>query len=182
MRYHLRMTEADFDFSHIDPITLQRTVVQLKSTSAPTAERIARYLQSFSAGEKTLPPIIFLGLIARDAKLVREIPLDSAIEKRTLGSKRVAGPLRWGLELIRDILVELRKIICGPRKTPSKLGPISEVSIGAIAAYIAKRFHMESATAHGIALVILLNLGRAAKNAFCKKTDAEILAALAETG
>jgi hypothetical protein len=73
---------------------------------------------------------------------------------------------------------ELRKIICGGRKTPSKLGPQWHAVIAAIAMYITQQLDVPSPTAVGIATLVLLTLMQTTKNAFCKMTDNEVYKAI----
>lgn len=179
MGYHPAMPQLEPEPFYVDRNVLIQIVEQLNNSSAPSDQRLARYLREYDKQDTNRPAVTFLGLAARDANIVRQTTTDSAIERRSAGSSHFA-PLNWGRQFIARILSELREIICGPKPKPSKLGPNAQAYIAAIAAAILAKFHVSSVTATGLAVLILLTLSRATKNAFCKMTDAEVLAALSE--
>ena len=100
-------------------------------------------------------------------------------EKRAIAAAKLR-PLRWGKLFIKEILTEIRKVICGPRKEPTKLSTKSQTVIATVAGVIVTKFHIHSTTATALAILALLTLSEATKKAFCKMTDAEVLAALAK--
>ena len=81
----------------------------------------------------------------------------------------------WGLDFILEILIELRDIICGKGKTPKKLSDTSQSAISALTILVAHKLRISDPTAFGIAVLILLSISRASKNAFCRKTTPEEL-------
>ena len=172
------MPESEYDPFYLDRHFIGSVAEELSKSPAAVDHRLSRYLGEFEASDTNSRAIVLLGMAANDAKLVRSIATDSVIEHRGAGLAKI-GPLVWAVQFIRQILAELRKIICGPKSTPSKLGASSQAVIAAIAAAIAQRFHVESVTATGMAVLVLLALGRATKSAFCKMTDSEVLASLA---
>ena len=85
---------------------------------------------------------------------------------------------RWGTAFIATCLSELRKIICGDGKTPKKLSGNSQAGIVALATFLAQQFGLTSATATGLAVLVFIKVGQAAKTALCKTTDKDFLASL----
>jgi hypothetical protein len=71
-------------------------------------------------------------------------------------------------------LNEFRKIICGSRKSPTKLGKNTQAIISGLAAFITSKLGVSNPTAVGIAVLILLTLAQATKNTFCKMTDTDV--------
>jgi hypothetical protein len=87
---------------------------------------------------------------------------------------------KWGIGFIAEFLQELRNILCGPKKSHGKLSDKFQAALAFLAAALSKKLGIDNPTALGMALLVLLSLARASKKAFCKMTDKEVLAALAE--
>ena len=75
---------------------------------------------------------------------------------------------------ILSILQELRTIICGKRKTPTKLGDQSRTIITGVGVFLAKKLGISDATSIALAALVLLTLVQATKNAFCKMDDIQV--------
>jgi len=171
------MPEPEYDLFYLERQVVLSVVQDLRRSPATVDQRLSRYLSDFEARDTNSPGIVLLGMAALDAKIVRSVATDSAYQRRSAGAASV-GPLNWGLQFIRQILAELREIICGPKSKRSKLGANSQAILSAIAAAIVAKFHVTSVTATGLSVLVFLALGRATKSAFCKMTDSEVLAAL----
>lgn len=169
------------DSFYLDTNVLIGVRAELSRSSTDIDQYFASYLQAHLDSKTGLPPISFLGIAAQRAEILskRQYTTDAAWdEKRAVQSESM--PLKWGRNFIKQILLELRKIICGPKNKSTKLGSESAAVISAIAIMIVTKFHVNSVTANGFAVVILLALAQATRNAFCTMTDEEVLAALKE--
>jgi hypothetical protein len=98
----------------------------------------------------------------------------SNINNRNKEAKSIGGVSSFFL----SILNEPRKIICGKGKNPKKFGSGSHAVLSGVAAAIAKKFGISDPAAIGLAVLVLMTLGQATKNAFCKKKDTEVLKTL----
>lgn len=173
------MPELEPDPFYIDQNVIVRIAERLKDSELAVDQKLVGYLSRYGTEQITASnSLFFLGMAAREAHLVREVAMDSAvIERRNLGFT-LTGPLKWGADFIRQILVELRRIICGPKGKIPDLSHTSQAVISALAAAIVAKFNVSSASASGFAVLVLLTLSRAIKRAFCKMTDEEVLADL----
>jgi hypothetical protein len=94
--------------------------------------------------------------------------------------RRKAGVVQKGAaglsSFFLSILDELRAIICGKGKSAKKLGKNSQAILAAVAAVVSRALGIGDPTATGIAVLVLITLGQATKNAFCKMSTAEFLA------
>jgi len=81
-----------------------------------------------------------------------------------------SGVLRKGVRglssFILMILSELRAIICGKRKRLGKIGAQSQAFLSAIATLIAQKLGVSNPTAIGIAVLVLITLGKATRSGF----------------
>jgi hypothetical protein len=170
------MPEPEYDPFYIEPTTILSIVSDLRESANSVDQRLSRYLEDLSRGTGR-DAIAVLGMAARDANVIRVMTTDSVPERRDHLAALI-GPLNWATSFIRQIIAELREIICGSKKKPKGLGEKSQAIIAAITVAIASRFHIPPGTATGLAVLVLLALSRATKKAFCKMTDEEVLAAL----
>jgi hypothetical protein len=162
---------SSFDFTYIDRNLIDQTALALQRSAVPENQKLAQYLEGYDPRRS---PLVLLGIAANDVKVVRHFTTDSAYERRSQGLQASLGPAKWGIEFIKLILANLRKAICGGTKAKS------DATLAALAAMIVSQFHISISAATGLAVMCLMALGRATKDAFCKMTDSEVLAALAE--
>jgi len=144
---------------------------------------LASYLDAFFNVSQGLfppsplpPPIEELGLTAMSLGLAK------GPEQR--GANVVTSKMfvAWSVDFIGSFLWELRNALCGKKGDRNKLSPSSYAAITAISATIMQRFHVSSATASGLAVLVLLAILKTAKKSFCKMTDKELLKALRDSG
>jgi len=173
------MPEREHDQYYLDSNFILTVAAELDKSGATVDQGMSRYLHDFAAQRQTKPPLASLGLAAVQAHLVRPITTDSGFEKRTRAGASF-GPSSFGLQFLKKILADLRNIICGSKKKPTELGKNAQAYIAAITAFIVHKFHIESATATGMAVLTMLTVSRATKKAFCEMTDAEFFASLRE--
>jgi hypothetical protein len=75
---------------------------------------------------------------------------------------------------ILSIFGELRTIICGKRKTPTKLSDQSKAIITGVAVFLANKLGISAATSTALAALILVTLAQATMNASCKMDDIQV--------
>jgi hypothetical protein len=166
--YHQHVPHTRLNLFHVDAGTIRVIKTRLSESSRDEDKTIARFLQdyrSISVGQ--------LGIAAMSAGALQ------VVEERG-GALAFMTSWEWGQKFIETILAELREIICSPKKHRGNLSRHTQAIIAAIVTMLMHKFGMQSATANGIAVLILLTLGRATKKAFCKMTDAEVLEALSK--
>jgi hypothetical protein len=113
-------------------------------------------------------PVVVLDSVVRDLQ-------KSADERSGVLHKSSRGLTSFLLSILR----ELREIICGKGK-PKPLGKEAHAAVSALAALLAARLGISDATAIGLAVLILITLAQATKNAFCKMDDVEAYKAIKE--
>jgi hypothetical protein len=101
------------------------------------------------------PPVAVLNRVVVDIE--RKARQDSNVMQK--GSASVAS-------FFLIFTSELRKIICGNRKTPGKLGREMHAVLAALGAFIAAKLGVSDPTATGIAVLLLITITQATKNAF----------------
>jgi len=87
----------------------------------------------------------------------------------------------WGAKFVWQILKELRTIICTKKYGRIDLTAYKNYPQGvsvALAGVIMNAIGVKEPTALGLATLVLIALGNATKNAFCKLTDEEVIEAL----
>lgn len=93
-----------------------------------------------------------------------------------------AAAFAWGLGFLREILKEIRAIICTKKGAAGvNLKDYKNYPRGiaaALAAVIVRKIGVEEPMALGLATFALIAVANATKNAFCKMTDDEVLIAL----
>jgi hypothetical protein len=169
------------EFIYIDSTLLAQCIATLSKSDAKADQHLAQYLSTYKLATRHDSTAEVIGTILREANAtgLRSYTTDSAIERagpRPKSTVRLA--IIWGDQFLRSILDELRKLICGKGKNPTKLSDQSQAAIAALAVYIARQFHITNVTANGLVVFFLLKLGQATKNAFCKMTNAQVIAAL----
>lgn len=166
------MPEFEWDPFFIDPDTVSGIIADLRKSGHGPNERLSRYLRE-APHARDSEVIGMLGLAIRDAEIIHPLTHDSVAEQNWY-----ARPIKWSVQFIKQLLAELRDIICKPQKKRNELSAETHAVIASIAAVIVQRFHIDAATAAAVAVLILLALARATKRAFCKMTDEEVLNAL----
>jgi hypothetical protein len=173
------MSEDDFLHSYLNSADVRATAESLLASQDVLDHQLGRYLEELTvnaAFRGQTPPLVMLGLAVDE------------IEHKTT---REAGPANsewpspsklraWGQGFIVLIFKELRKIVCGSGRTPSKLGNTSQAAIAALATEIAYRFGINNPTALGVAVLVFLSLGHATKAALCRMTTPHELKELLE--
>jgi hypothetical protein len=79
---------------------------------------------------------------------------------------------------VLSIFGELRIIICGKGKQPKKLGKEWHAILTGLAALIAQKLGLSDPASIAFAVLVLITLAQATKNAFCKMSDSEVYFAL----
>jgi len=112
------------------------------------------------------------------------VVLDSVVQDLQKSADERSGVLhkssRGLTSFLLSILRELREIICGKGKKPKPLGKEAHAAVSALAVLLAARLGISNATAIGLAVLILITLAQATKNAFCKMDDVEAYKAIKE--
>jgi hypothetical protein len=174
-------SSIDFDLRIYLSNYLQRTFPE----SAPTRHRIPirrNPMTDFPAPDSD--PLAVIGYVANGEsdKRFHILPERNDLYLHTMLYKSPSPAqlfLQWGTAFIATCLSELRKIICGDGKTPKKLSGHTQGGLAALATFLMQQYGFTNATATGLAVLILIKVGQAAKNAFCKTTDKDFLASLA---
>ena len=158
--------------SYLDEFTPLVVIKHLNSTHDPIDAEIARYLEFYrpniAFASAPPPPIEALGSMVKRIKQAR--PKESTY---VVVPPRRSDAVTWAFDFLMEIFAELHAIICGKGKTPSKLGDKSQAALTALAAVIVQHLGVSDTTALGIAVLVLLSLGRATKKVFCKTTRPE---------
>ncbi len=173
------MPEPLRDPFYVPISVIEETVARLKETSQAIDHEIAEYLTQLST-EKLKPsaPLQFLARAGVGAGLVRYVAMDSRDEMPAALNRGRA--VKWAIGFVQRFLTELRRLICGSGKKPKELSHQAQALISALGVAIMQQLHLDSATADGFAVLLLLTLSKALKRAFCDMTDEEVLAALKE--
>jgi hypothetical protein len=167
------------EFAYIDESTIRSVVEQLSDSPEFVDRHMARYLTkaldvwtgNVRSSELQQTPMEQLGLAVMQSDL-------SGTETRDL-NPRLSSPVRMVAgTFLAKFLRELRNILCGTKKDRNKLSAHSHGALSALAVAIMQICHVSSVTATGIAVLILVSIGRASKKAFCDMTDEEALEAL----
>jgi hypothetical protein len=160
---------ADEEMASFAIATLSRSQNQLD-------QNISRYLNTWR--QRADPSIRFAYALPPPRRVLEETLAELDAEAK----RRDPTILRKGVVSVSSFVVllldELRTLICGKGKNPTKLGPESQAMLGALAAAIARKLGISDATSVGLAVLVLITLGQATKNAFCKMSNAEVLAKL----
>ena len=110
--------------------------------------------------------------------------LDSVVQDLQKGADERSGALhkssRGLASFLLSILRELREIICGKGKKPKALGKEAHAAVSALAALLTLKLGISDAAAIGLAVLILITIAQATKNAFCKMDDTEAYKAIRE--
>ena len=171
------MPVADL-YSNIDEESVRIVLKNLSQTEDPVVQRLALQIQkSLHAWEESSqsPEVPSpLELLVQTSMIAGR----GSTEEWRNQYVYALNMFTWGRAFIIEILRNLRDLICGPRKSHGKLGEKSHAALAALAALIAHKFHVDSATAAGLAVHALIALSKATKKAFCDMTDEEVLEAL----
>jgi hypothetical protein len=167
------------DFINLDREAVQKIIWDLRESELYADRSLASYLEAYFNESPDLlpprplsPPIEELGMTAVYLGLVK------APEQRVTNVVTSKMFVAWSVDFIGSFLREIRNAFCGKKADHNKLSPSSYAAITAIATGIMNHFHVSSATASGIAVLILLAILRATKKSFCDMTDKEVLEAL----
>jgi hypothetical protein len=146
-------------------------VGELSKSGSSIDQKLRQYLENVSSAPTRSNTFDKLALspVALLEDVVAEI--DEEARRAGIIRKRSGGALTFFLIL----LGELRTIICGKGKTPKKLGSTSQTVLTALAAAIVQKLGISNPTATAVAVLMLIALGRATKNAFCRMSDTEAL-------
>lgn len=110
--------------------------------------------------------------------------LDTAIRHVTKGgetvppkvfSKHFRNSKNWGLALLQEYFLELRKQVCGKTKKLAPLGQSASAALAALGTAICKFLGLSNALGMGIAVLVVTNAAWIGKVAFCKMTSPEQL-------
>jgi hypothetical protein len=114
----------------------------------------------------------------------RKKALDAAVRHVTKGgttvphktfSQHFENSKNWGLALLQEYFVELRKKLCGKGKTPAPLGHAVNAGLVALGASICKLLGVSSVTGLGLAVLVVTNAAWIGKVALCKMTSPDQL-------
>jgi hypothetical protein len=160
----------------------------LLDSESPLDRELRRYLSDIvEVSLKQPTPLALVGYSLSALEKGRpewsRSPLFDEIQQSTsafTGAEGMPRGVLWGIDFIKTILKELRDLLCGKGKKPKALSANSHALLSALAALIAKKLGVADSTAIALAVLVLVALGRATKNAFCKMTKKEVLMALAE--
>lgn len=163
------------EFIYLDSNFLAQCIATLSKSDAKADQHLAQYLKTYKLATRHDSTAEVCGAILREANA-------KGLDSFTINGKRLSPrwyAKYWGKELLGVFLEELRKLICGKGKTPSKLSEHS-VLIVSLGSLIVQKFHIADATATGLVVFLLLKVGQVTKNTFCRMTDPEVIAALEE--
>lgn len=111
------------------------------------------------------PPVGMLGWA------VHRIRARETNRKHASFSPYALEAISLGAAFIKELLLELRKLLCGGRKNPEPLEIRTQGVLAGLATAIAHSLGTSNATATGLATLLLLSIAGASKKAFCRTMD-----------